>query len=146
MEALLICIAMNLCPNPVADAWEYHVDSWEPPVVESDNRTKSFSSNVTVRPEVEKWRPLVATYFRAEDVDRALCLMWYESRGDPNAKNPNSTARGLMQVLASLWAPHYGIAYDDLYDPELNVRIASEIRDVRGGWRHWSPYKRGLCR
>ncbi len=74
-----------------------------------------------------------------------LCLVWYESKGDPNAKNPTSSARGLTQILASSWASYFGVTYDDLYDPETNVRLAKEIYDIQG-WDAWSPYKRGLCR
>lgn len=102
-------------------------------------------SGVSVEPGVEQWRGLVAAHFPADQVDRALCVMWHESRGDPNAKNPTSTARGLMQILASLWAPHFGLAYDDLYDPDTNMRVARQVWDMQGWWA-WSPYKRGLCR
>lgn len=93
---------------------------------------------------VERWRPLVAEHF-PNQTDRALCIMEHESRGNPNAKNPNSSARGLFQILASLWAPHFNVSYQQLYDPETNVRLAREIYDMQG-WRAWSPYKRGECR
>ena len=64
--------------------------------------------------EVEYWRPLVVAYWPAETVDQALCLLGLESGGDPNADNPNPTARGLFQILASLWAPHFGVSPNDL--------------------------------
>lgn len=95
--------------------------------------------------DVERWRSLVASYFRAEDVERALCLMSYESGGNPNAKNPTSSARGLMQILGSLWAPHFGVTLEELYDPHINLAIAAQIRDSQG-WTAWAPYNRGLCR
>ena len=94
---------------------------------------------------VEQWRSLVSAYFAPGDVDRALCLMHYESGGNPNAKNPRSSARGLMQILASLWAPHFGVSYEDLYDPATNISIAAQIKASQG-WTAWSPYNRGLCR
>lgn len=100
-------------------------------------------SRYTIGYSVEQWRPLVSQHF--EDVETALCLMEHESRGNPNAKNPTSSARGLFQILGSLWAPHFGIAKDDLYDPELNIRLAAEIYEMQGWWA-WSPYQRGLCR
>lgn len=90
---------------------------------------------------VEDWRPLVSRHFRAADVDRALCLVWHESRGDPSARNPRSGATGLFQVMP-FWAEHYG---GDLTDPETNTAIAAAIRDAQG-WTAWSPYNRGLCR
>lgn len=93
--------------------------------------------------DTERWRPLVAAYFGSE-TDLALCVVEHESGGNPEAKNPTSTARGLFQILASLWAPHFGVSYSDLYDPELNVMLAKQIRDAQG-WNAWSVYKKGLC-
>lgn len=109
----------------------------------STTSTNSTSTNRGMGSNVEQWRGLVATYF--SDVDRALCIMSHESGGNPTAKNPRSSARGLFQILASLWAPHYGVSYSDLYDPELNVRLAADIH-AQYGWSAWSPYQRGLCR
>ncbi len=94
---------------------------------------------------VERWRPLVSLYFPEDQVDRALCIIGHESSGDPEADNPTSSARGLFQVLGSLWAPHYGIARTDLYDPVINTRIALDIWE-NYGWGAWSPYQRGACR
>lgn len=94
---------------------------------------------------VERWRPLVETQFPASEVDTAMCLIRHESGGDPEADNPRSSARGLFQVLGSLWAPHYGVSRSALYDPVTNVRIAHGIWEKQG-WRAWSPYQRGLCR
>lgn len=94
---------------------------------------------------VERWRPLVELHFPAAEVDTALCIIQHESSGDPDADNPRSSARGLFQILGSLWAPHYGVARTDLYDPALNARLAHDIWDEYG-WRAWSPYQRGSCR
>ena len=91
-----------------------------------------------------QWGPLVAAYFRIEDVPRALCLMGHESRGDPRAINPTSGASGLMQVMP-FWAARFGYSAADLLDPMVNLEIAAWIRDYQG-WTAWSPYKRGLCR
>lgn len=109
-------------------------------------RTSHSSTYRGIGSNVEQWRSLVEQYFDPGEADRALCLMKYESGGNPNAKNPRSTARGLMQILASLWAPHFGVSYDDLYDPVINISLAAQIQNTSGGWYHWSPYKRGLCR
>lgn len=95
--------------------------------------------------DIERWRPLVSRYFPPEEVDRALCIIGHESNGDPDADNPRSSARGLFQVLGSLWAPHYGIDRTDLYDPIINTRIAVDIWKDHG-WGAWSPYQRGACR
>lgn len=36
------------------------------------------------------------------------CIRWRESRNDPNAQNPNSTASGLYQFLDSSWLAYGG--------------------------------------
>lgn len=95
--------------------------------------------------DVERWRPLVSLYFPPDEVETALCIVGHESNGDPEADNPTSSARGLFQVLGSLWAPHYGISRTDLYDPFINTRIAIDIWE-NYGWGAWSPYQRGACR
>lgn len=94
---------------------------------------------------VERWRPLVELHFPPDETERALCIIRHESGGDPDADNPTSSARGLFQILGSLWAPHYGVARTDLYDPALNARLARDIWESHGWWA-WSPYKRGACR
>jgi hypothetical protein len=90
------------------------------------------------------WRPLVDVYFDSDDVDRVMCLMGYESGGNPNARNRKSGAAGLMQVMP-WWAEVHGYEVDDLYDPGINLWIASQILDQQG-WSAWSPYLRGSCR
>jgi soluble lytic murein transglycosylase-like protein len=95
--------------------------------------------------DVEEWRPLVAGHFEPEDVDRVLCLMEHESGGNPNAANPRSSARGLMQVMASVWADEFDVTWDQLYEPEINLYVARQILD-RQGFTAWAPYNRGLCR
>ena len=94
---------------------------------------------------VQRWRPLVAMEFPDREVETALCVIGHESAGNPEADNPRSSAKGLFQVLGSLWASQYGVSQSDLYDPVINIRIAREIWDEQG-WSAWSPYLRGLCR
>ena len=95
--------------------------------------------------DIERWRPLVSLYFPPDQVETAICIIGRESNGNPEADNPTSSARGLFQVLGSLWAPHYGIQTEDLYDPAINTRIAVDIWE-NYGWGAWSPYQRGACR
>lgn len=94
---------------------------------------------------VERWRPLVATQFPDEELDTAMCIIRHESNGDASADNPRSTARGLFQVLGSLWAPKYEVPQTALYDPVTNTRMAADIWEKQG-WRAWTPYQRGSCR
>ena len=93
---------------------------------------------------VDRWGPLVSVYFASEDVERVMCLMGHESNGDPTARNSISGAAGLMQVMP-FWASHYGVSYKALFEPALNLEIASWILGKQG-WTAWSPYNRGLCR
>jgi soluble lytic murein transglycosylase-like protein len=94
--------------------------------------------------EAVQWEPLVSVFFQPEDVERVLCLMELESRGDPSAVNPSSGASGLMQVMPS-WAPVFGYTVDELQDPIINLEIAAVILDDYG-WDSWSPFRRGSCR
>ncbi len=98
-----------------------------------DNTTSEFAW------EVERWRPVVDLYFPADRVDWGLRIIDCESRGDPVAKNPNSTASGLFQHLASLWddrAVAAGWKDADVFDPFANVAVAAWLLD-NGGTGHW---------
>lgn len=137
-------------------AWH---DKWEGLVAETgltrsllaeyvDFQARHASPPQTTRPvdrslgsNVEQWRGLVAGYFA--DVDRALCLMGYESGGNPTATS-HAGARGLMQVMP-FWARSLGMSADALYDPATNLEVAAYVYGQQGWWA-WSPYKRGLCR
>lgn len=96
----------------------------------------------TVHPAaVEAWRPLVEAHFPATEVDRALDVMWCESRGNPDATNPTSGAAGLFQHIPRFWAERSvpaGFAGADIYDPEANVGVAAWLVAV-DGWKHWYP-------
>lgn len=133
-----------------ADMHQRHLPP--PPPPKASRSSSSAGSSSSSRPatnrgmgiNVEQWRGMVAAHFAPADIDRALCIMGYESGGNPNAKNPRSSARGLMQILASIWAPHYGITAEALYDPNTNLAIAADIK-ANQGWTAWAPYNRGLC-
>ena len=95
------------------------------------------------RTDIETWRPLAALYFDADDVGRAMCLMIAESGGNPEARNPTSGAAGLMQIMP-FWAEVFGYSHDDLFRPDVNLWVASQIFEKQG-WTAWTPYQRGLC-
>lgn len=137
--------------------------SWPPPipeVVETDE-VSTYEAETESEPEpstysgmgsdVEQWRGLVTEYFAAGDVETALCLIGYESGGNPNAANPNSSAAGLFQFLKSTWDNMVPIevtggSYDSgaVFNPEANIRSAAWLQDA-AGWSQWSPWNRGLC-
>ena len=74
----------------------------------------------------EQWR---------EPVSR---IMWGESRCNPLADSPISSARGLMQHL-SWWAPRCGGTYEDLHDPTFSLRCAYKTYQDQG-WGAWSAF------
>ena len=84
---------------------------------------------------VARWRPLVAEYFPAEEVETALCVMYGESRGDPNAAS-GTGAEGLMQVL-QYWKEPSGVT--DHFDVNQNMHAARYVWDIQG-WRAWNVY------
>ncbi len=88
---------------------------------------------------VEQWRPLVKAYFAADQVERAMRIMACESRGNPAAKNPGSSASGLFQHLARYWPSRSvsaGWAGASIWDPEANIAVAAWLQRT-GGWSHW---------
>jgi hypothetical protein len=90
---------------------------------------------------VEPWRRLVASYFVDSDVDLALSVMWCESKGDPNAANPRSSARGLFQNMEKYWferSAAAGWAGASIFDPEANTAVAAWLVYQGGGWSHWN--------
>ncbi len=113
------------------------------PLLEECSQPETFG-HVGMGSDVESWRSLVGVYFDAGDVDRVICLMEKESGGNPGARNRTSGASGLMQVMPS-WADVFGYTPDQLFDPTVNLWIASQIREQQG-WGAWTPYLRGLCR
>ncbi len=89
--------------------------------------------------DVERWRPLVTTFFLPDDVPWAMRVLTCESRGDPDAKNPRSTASGLFQHLASYWperSVNAGWPGSDVFDPVANVAVAAWLfySDGPGHW------------
>ena len=103
-------------------------------------QTPDRHPSVGVPAGVERWRPLVAAWFRPGDVDRAMRILACESQGNPNAKNPRSSASGLFQHLGKYWASRSaaaGFAGASIFDPTANVATAAWLRDQPGGFSHW---------
>lgn len=96
-------------------------------------------------PAVERWRPLVSSYFPAARVDEALTVIRCESYGDPNAYNPYSGASGLFQFLPSTWAtvsPRAGFGGASVFDPEANIGTAAWLTEYYAskGSHPWSAW------
>lgn len=96
---------------------------------------------------VERWRPMVIEAVYAfggddDDVNRFLRIMQCESAGLPDAKNPNSSASGLMQQLGRYWperAASAGLPGADVFDPYANIYVSAwlALAAPGGGWSHW---------
>lgn len=96
-------------------------------------------------PETERWRPLVSVWWPADLVDRAMCLIRYESTGKATAVNTESGAAGLFQVMPFWWDDKLPDEYKgDRLDPVTNARAAYYIYE-RQGWRAWSVVNSGKC-
>jgi soluble lytic murein transglycosylase-like protein len=100
------------------------------------------SRNPLAPRNVEIWRPLVEVHFAPSDVERALRVIGCESSGDPNAKNPRSSASGLFQHLGRFWperSTKAGLTGADIFDPSSNIAVAAWLVYEGGGWSHWNP-------
>lgn len=72
-------------------------------------------------------------------VDRQLAydLAWFESRFNPNAENPNSTATGIYQFIDGTWRDIcQPKGYEDVFNYKENISCAMEILG-EGGISHW---------
>lgn len=84
---------------------------------------------------VERWRPLVAKYFKPEDVDKALYVISGESGGNPGAVGDGGDSGGLFQLNAGGLGA--GMTNDQKFDPETNIRVAAQAVYGGSGWRPW---------
>ena len=132
-------IVFNTPPEPEPEPESVDIRVADENVSDPPANTGMGSGNV------EEWRPLVTAYFGEGLADTALCLVAAESGGAPGAQNPSSGAAGLFQIMPTVWADHFGVSPDALFDPETNVRIAKGVYDEQG-WGAWSPFGRGECR
>jgi hypothetical protein len=82
-------------------------------------------------------RALVAEYFAAEDVNRAVRVAWCESRFDPASTNLRTGAVGLFQHLPRYWeerAQNAGFPNAEPTDPEASTAAAAWAVYDGGGW------------
>lgn len=73
----------------------------------------------------------VWTYF-GEHTDRAMKVIKCESGGNPKAKNKNSTATGLFQIIEGTWRSYR--CEGDRTNPSDNIACAWKIYE-RNGYR-----------
>ncbi len=95
---------------------------------------------------VERWRSLVERYFAPERINEALSIIDCESNGDPDARNPRSSASGLFQFLARTWlhsSEQAGFQGESPFSPEANIAAAAWLVEYSLGagdspWAHWT--------
>lgn len=105
-----------------------------------DEITEVWERHRPVGPE--RWRGLIERYFPPERVEQAMRIMACESNGNPDALHPRSHAGGLFQFLPSTWRAEAATSNlpthaANRFNPELNVRLASEVVQRDGSWRQW---------
>ena len=109
-------------------------------------RPTPVTAEAIYEPEVERWRvPVVEAlkeYGLEEEEKTFMRVLRCESFGDPDAKNPESGASGLMQHLPSYWADRAtasGFHGASPFDPIANIYASVWLLDI-GGWSHWECY------
>lgn len=137
-------VGAECAPTVVGGGLEFPEPQPKEPVVATRTvRAQPAAPAAKLAPRnVEVWRPLVEAHFAPGDVSRALAVISCESSGDPNAKNPRSSASGLFQHLGRFWAERSvkaGLAGADIFDPSANVAVAAWLVYEGGGWSHWNP-------
>lgn len=114
------------------------------------------------QPQVERWRSLVARYFKPADVDLAMALIRCESVGDPVAVcgkdwtgtpppgydgTAETRASGLFQHVPAYWPSRSraaGWEGHSIFEPEANVAVAAWLvydnwqPASAPHWHHWS--------
>jgi len=84
------------------------------------------------------WDATIAAHFPAEQTDKACSVMMCESRGNPTAENPRSSASGLWQFLSSTWESTTGTpAPASSYSADVQTAAAASLWRS-SGWRPWS--------
>lgn len=111
-----------------------------------------------IEPEmVLRWAATVCAVFDPTDAATALCIMSYESGGDPditNADDPGRGSFGLMQINSDWWIGSeyhermvrwFGRDDETYLDPAVNIGAAALlVRDPElSGWHSWTTSR--LC-
>ena len=116
------------------------------PVPTPTPRPTPVTAEAIYEPEVERWRvPVVEAlkeYGLEEEEKTFMRVLRCESFGDPDAKNPESGASGLMQHIPSYWADRAtvsGFHGASPFDPIANIYASVWLLDI-GGWSHWECY------
>jgi len=66
-----------------------------------------------------------------------------ESQFNEKAKNPNSTAKGVFQIISSTWK--HNKCDGDIFKAEDNIRCAYKIQE-RSGFNQWEVFTNGVAK
>jgi len=106
---------------------------------------------------VMRWAPTVCAVFDPIDASTALCVISYESGGDPDSMNPDDPGRGsfgLMQINSDWWigseyhermVKWFGRDDETYLDPAVNIGAAALLVNDPDltGWHAWTTSR--LC-
>lgn len=98
-----------------------------------------FSAQAWVYPVGEYESVVLEKTGSQELTNLVLEIITRESEGWDTAKNPNSSAHGLCQIIDSTWN-EYATAEEDRYDWEDQLNVCIRILDGGKGIGHWDPY------
>jgi hypothetical protein len=88
---------------------------------------------------VERWHDdALAAGWSNDQWQKLSCIIQRESKGVPTAKNPRSSAMGLLQIMWSAHSRWIGGSSSKLYDGPTNLRLGHELFVRAGGWRPWT--------
>ena len=78
-------------------------------------------------------KDLISYYAMLYNVDerQALDIAYCESRFNPLAKNPNSSAKGVYQFIDKTWKNY---CYGDVFDPEANIKCFMKLYKQHPDW------------
>ena len=95
---------------------------------------------------VIKWKPTIEKYFKQEDINQALLIIYCESRGKETAVGINKDGTkdvGLWQFNDNTWAwltPKLKLQSDSRYNATVSTSVASWLV-YNDGWYHWNSSK-----
>ncbi len=88
---------------------------------------------------VEQWHDdALAAGWPESDWRRLSCIIQRESGGVARAKNPYSSALGLLQIMWSVHGSWIGGSSSQLYDGPTNLRVGRQVFTRAGGWSPWN--------
>lgn len=100
-------------------------------------------ANGTIASETSGWlsevevRALVAAYFTAKDINKAVRVAWCESRFNPQSSDLRTGAIGIFHHLPRYWAERStaaGFPGAQATDPEASIAAAAWAVYNGGGW------------